>query len=719
MDKRLRILLVEDSEEDTLLLMREIRRGGYEPECRRVETAEEMGAALSDGSWDLVISDYRLPQFSAPAALETLKESRLDLPFIIVSGKIGEDLAVAAMKAGAHDYLMKGSLSRLVPAIERELREADKRRKHRKAEEAIRRGKMEWESAFDSVSDLIFLSDLSGRIVRCNKRVLSYFRRDYRDLIGTRIAELFYGTEDARARAFQFPHKYQTVFSGEEEDLRFPTLPGYFNVSSYPMYLEEGELHGIVYIVKDITKRKKAEEEKRNSDRELLTLYAVAFRLNAAGGTKKILGELLFQIHNMLQIDFSAIHFLELGELRLKAALGLSRRYAAAVRELPPDAGWVQQVVQGRPIKAKGMPPELSEEAAEAAREMEIRAWCAVPLKIGTDVTGILTVAHRSDKSYSDREVFLLSSIANQLAILIENRTLYDRMREKAEELQRSRQALKENLQQVKKANIELGRLNAAKNSFIGMASHELKTPITSILGGVQFLLNYSGLDLTPEQLTIFHSVYEGITQLKGLVDDLLSISRIEANGISLQKRPLDPLALANEVYETFALPLSERRIRVHIDGEPALVPLDDGFARLVIRNLLENAIKFTPDDGEISITGAPVDKAAIVRSEKELRHFYPSFQKMVGNVQRLYRLDVVDNGIGIPVEERQRIFEKFYGVGDIAYHSSGKTGFMSKGSGLGLSIVKGIMDAHSGVVWVTAGPDGKGSAFSLLFPME
>ena len=134
MPEPLRVLIVEDSEDDAALLVRELRRGGWAPRFERVETAEEMRAALDREPWDLVVADYALPQFSAPAALAIIRECRLDLPFIIVSGTIGEDTAVAAMKAGAHDYLMKGNYARLVPAIERELREDRARRERAKLE---------------------------------------------------------------------------------------------------------------------------------------------------------------------------------------------------------------------------------------------------------------------------------------------------------------------------------------------------------------------------------------------------------------------------------------------------------------------------------------------------------------------------------------------------------------------------------------------------------
>ncbi len=137
MSKALRALIVEDSEQDAALLVRELRRGGYDLSFERVETADTMHAALDKNSWDVVLSDYSMPRFSAPAALALVRGRDFDLPFIIISGTIGEETAVASLRAGAHDFLVKGSLARLLPAIEREMGEAALRREKKKMQEQL------------------------------------------------------------------------------------------------------------------------------------------------------------------------------------------------------------------------------------------------------------------------------------------------------------------------------------------------------------------------------------------------------------------------------------------------------------------------------------------------------------------------------------------------------------------------------------------------------
>src|SRR5437868_9577935 len=170
MARKLRVLLVEDSDFDAELLLRLLGRGGYEIYHERVETAEEFREALQH-EWHLVIADYNLPQFSAPEALQIVKASGRDIPFIIVSGGIGESTAVAAMKAGAHDYLMKGNLARLVPVVERELREAENRASKRRTEDALRESELRYRLLWETATDAVLLLSPDATVEFANPAV--------------------------------------------------------------------------------------------------------------------------------------------------------------------------------------------------------------------------------------------------------------------------------------------------------------------------------------------------------------------------------------------------------------------------------------------------------------------------------------------------------------------------------------------------------------------
>jgi PAS domain S-box-containing protein len=160
MSKTLSVLICEDSEDDFLLLLRELRRSGYELKYERVDTATDMKIALDTHTWDIVISDYAMPQFSAPQALAVVNERDLDLPFLIVSGTIGEENAVAALLAGARDFIAKDNMARLIPAIERELREAEIRRLKKSSEFALQESEIRYRLLFDSNPLPLWVYDL-------------------------------------------------------------------------------------------------------------------------------------------------------------------------------------------------------------------------------------------------------------------------------------------------------------------------------------------------------------------------------------------------------------------------------------------------------------------------------------------------------------------------------------------------------------------------------
>src|SRR6185369_8514620 len=160
MSKTLRVLIAEDSEDDALLLLRELRRSGYEIDYERVDTAPAMKIALDSHDWDIVISDYAMPQFSAPQALAVVNERDLDLPFLIVSGTIGEENAVAALLAGARDFIAKDNMARLIPAIERALREAEIRRLKKSSEIALQESETRYRLLFDSNPLPLWVYDL-------------------------------------------------------------------------------------------------------------------------------------------------------------------------------------------------------------------------------------------------------------------------------------------------------------------------------------------------------------------------------------------------------------------------------------------------------------------------------------------------------------------------------------------------------------------------------
>lgn len=263
----LRVLIVEDSEFDAQMMISLLRKGGYDVTHERVETREALKAALASRTWDVVLSDYNLPDFRAPEALQLIKESGLDVPFIIVSGGIGEDIAVAAMKSGAHDYLMKGNLHRLVPAVERELREAANRAGQREAKKALLESENRYRLLWETAPDAVVLMDCESVIHFANPAVRDVFGYTPEEVTGKPMSLL----EPSGARVRRAGRATETT--GRRKDgVEIP-----IEVSFSEMTLN-GERRFVGFI-RDITVRKRAEREIRESQEQFRVAREIQQRL--------------------------------------------------------------------------------------------------------------------------------------------------------------------------------------------------------------------------------------------------------------------------------------------------------------------------------------------------------------------------------------------------------------------------------------------------------
>jgi hypothetical protein len=188
----LRVLLVEDSPADAELIVAELERSGHPLVWKRVQTAKEMKAALAANGWDIVLSDYAMPSFSGPAALEVLKSTGCDVPFLIISGTVGEETAVASLRAGAQDFLTKNNLSRLLPAIQRELADVVARRERGQAQEALRHSEAQYRLLVDRAVFGIYRSTKDGRFLSVNPALVKMLRYESaEDLLATNLNEIY------------------------------------------------------------------------------------------------------------------------------------------------------------------------------------------------------------------------------------------------------------------------------------------------------------------------------------------------------------------------------------------------------------------------------------------------------------------------------------------------------------------------------------------------
>ncbi len=273
MKKQLKVLIIEDSEFDAKVMLSVLRQGGYELSSRRVETETSLRDALGSGDWDVVLSDYNLPDFQAPDALRILNGSGLDIPFIIISGGIGEDVAVAAMKAGAHDYLMKGQLARLVVAVEREMRDAQTRREGKQVEAALRESELRNRLLWETSSDAVLLTDNDGVIHFANPATTEIFGYSTSELVGSVITRLFdeAGADAVRANLALRPEgedaagDNRTLLQarGRTRDDRAIAV----EAAMSSLKLHERRMH--VAFIRDITERIRTKRELREHEEQM------------------------------------------------------------------------------------------------------------------------------------------------------------------------------------------------------------------------------------------------------------------------------------------------------------------------------------------------------------------------------------------------------------------------------------------------------------------
>jgi signal transduction histidine kinase len=338
-------------------------------------------------------------------------------------------------------------------------------------------------------------------------------------------------------------------------------------------------------------------------------------------------------------------------------------------------------------------PPE--EKAWLSSLEMDVY----VPISVKDEWIGLLALGRKaSGDRYFDADLMLLSMLADQTAVALENARLFEDLRVRNAENERLNQELT-------MANIELARLGQAKSDFIDVASHELRTPLAQVCGYNDLLVDMMRKgDLTSETgIEMTSYIRQAAARLEKVVATMVDVSQIDTETLDLQLLSVSIASVVDRAARSWREALAERRQVLTVTGLADLPPIKADGERLVqaFSCILQNAIKYTPDGGGILVSG-----------------------HLIGDAQGMtVEVVVADTGIGIAREDLNRIFEKFYRVGDILFHSSGETKFKGGGPGLGLTIARGIVKAHGGFIWAESpGLDEEvcpGARFHVLLPVE
>lgn len=459
----LRILIIEDSKEDAHLILREIQRGGYEVEAERVETAQAMQAALTRQGWDLIICDFSLPQFNAPKALELLKKSGYDLPFIIVSGTIGEESAVNALKAGAHDFIIKGNFARLLPAIERELKEAEVRRERRQRErelEAIAVVSAELRTAKTLDEMLARLLDQALALVegesgsiwlydQAKDRIEIKIQRGWSDeYIGASLKRgegipglaLMRG-QTISAREFcsdlQIPEEIRTQIPKEIGGACIPlhteentigvmlinvTLPREFTIEEIRI------LNALTEIGGNSIHRMHLHEQTIKQLERLAALRSIDLAISNILDLQITLKILLNEVIRQLHVDAASVLLIQTGSGKLEFAAGQGF-YTQGIESTSVHVGEGNAGRAALERRTLEIPDLMRFEEkftrAQLLADEGFRSYYAVPLLTKGEVKGVLEIFNRSPLNPNREWVDFLETLGGQAAIAVENSMLF------------------------------------------------------------------------------------------------------------------------------------------------------------------------------------------------------------------------------------------------------------------------------------------------------
>ena len=657
MPELLRVLILEDRQDDAELVVVELKRAGFQPDWRRVDTAADYAAALSE-PLDLILADYNLPQYTALKALQLLQERQLNIPFIVITGSTREEAAVECMQHGAADYLIKDRLARLGQSVRHALGQKRLRDESARAEQALRESEQRYRAIFDGVRDAIFVEAPDGRILDANASACEMYGDTRENLLRKTVFDLVPRGQPAVIVGGQFEpdpfgHPLETVnvrASGEQFPVELTNRLTMIHAQ-----------HVMLVTVRDITARKQREVELR-------AIADVSAALRTAATRAEMFPVILNQMHNLLRAGGACLVMRNAAANENIAVLGSGKWNAMTGLCLPSGQGLVGEVI------ATGQPYVADNVLAEPRllfREMvnDLPGVACVPLIEREETIGALWVGRKSP--FVPGEIRLLSAIADIAA-----NAMY-----RASVVETLEQRVGERTRELEKLNNRLTELDRLKSKFVSDVSHELRTPVTSLVLYLS-LLEHGKPEKRDHYMT---ALKEQTARLTTLIEDILDLSRLERDATPTNFVPVDLNALVTHVLTAHQPRADAAGLRLDFEPQTDLPAVQGEPKQLtqVITNLVGNAVGYTPA-GQVAVRTFQTD-----------RHVC---------------MEVADTGLGIEPEDIPHLFERFY---------RGKRTVQANlpGSGLGLAIVKEIVQAHGGTLDLHS-TVGQGSIFTVKLPV-
>ncbi len=745
MKRLLHLLLIEDSEDDALLLLRVLRKSEIGVTHERVQRADDMRQALQEREWDIVIADYSMPNFNGLEAIAIHREMELDIPFILVSGTIGEDIAVQAMKAGAHDYVMKDNLTRLVPAIERELQETQERRARRLAEEKLRTLSL----AVEQSPSIVIISDTDGMIEYVNPKYEEVTGFTAEEVTGARKGLHTFEIHSAEERAAI----WQSVLEGNvwrEEILRRSKNrdPLWISAMLTAIRDESGQANRVLHVLEDITERKQAETARRQSEARFRQLFEQAGdsicvidqqgRIRDANPQACVnLGYTREELLQFTVADVGPYMVMEEPTTFWENALALTHQTVETwyrhkdSSEIPMEVrltlfenndehfilSIARDITERRKFQealhkySEQLEMEVFRQTVQLRQSME---QISAILENSTDAialaepNGAITASNPAFKQLTGNDETM--TIEQALLAITDPAHIETTTAAMSKALtQGEGDRIEVRLQQQDQTDIDadiaiipvkdqggsmsgvilsirdithLKDLDRLKTQFVANAAHDLANPIANLK------LYTISLRNSPQRLKQYLPILEDQTlRLENLVNDLRTLSELDRGVVIMNREPVDIHDMLGHIVAIHEMQAASKGLGLHLRplaGNPVIKVDRKQFERVVV-NLLTNALNYTPEGGTIEISTNCENSTWI--------------------------MSVTDSGIGMTEEDKVHIFERFYRSDRVK-----KTGI--QGTGLGLAIVKEVVEAHHGQISVSSTLNG-GSTFTVSLPQD
>ncbi|MCP4899283.1 MAG: response regulator [bacterium] len=523
----IRLVLVEDSEDDALLIVHELETEGFSVDSCRVQTAVDLEKVLRQDTWSVALVDYQMPQFSGLEAIRIIRELDPNLPLIIVSGKIGEEVAVAAMRAGAHDYVMKNNLARLAPAIRRELADASVRAAKRAAEEALRASEARYRAIVEDQTELVCRWQPNGCLTFANHAFCDYFGATPGELEGSDFLERV-ADEDRPGllrKIQRLTVKYPVATGEHRVHMRDSSL-AWHEWTDRGSFDAKGNLVALQSVGRDITERRKVAETERQRLLLVEVLRDTAAALNSTLELDGVLDRILANVGWVIPHDASVIFTVASGKARLLRMQGWTDQ---GVEDLPDNVALSALELSTLAKMAESGRPIVIQNTADnplwrtgSRRLAWVRSFVAAPLFDEEKAIGVMALCCARENYFTDNHLEMLEGFASQAASAARNAKLFDTVSRSQDELRRLSHRI------VSVLEDERGRISRELHDEIGQL-------LTALIINADFVagsLASSGND------KVLHRLRE--------ISNLARQTMEQVRGLSMRLRPamLDELGL-------------------------------------------------------------------------------------------------------------------------------------------------------------------------------